>query len=376
METGSTIVAANMEDDLANELNDTLEQRNLTGSMNNYPTLQELKLPFFSECAQEEPQELLCLSKEDVIPMEIGWGYCLAGICLGRFPGVKAVEELANSWPSKPRVACHSNGLIFFRFRDRRSMLNAHAKGPYSIYQRLITLHLLTQDFSFEEQIRKDVQIWMNVSNIPMEFWNTNALGKIASRMGNPIMVDTTTYLKKKLDFARILVAVNPTKEPPLQLEILSPEGYITKLDFHYDFIPKLCLECNRNTTKYKELHPKFRMRQKLSIALSSAKCKGIYMPFKYSNINKYTVEEGEKWLNTPFIKRLLELNVTSKLISDDLKTLLKAKGIDEGKQNTWVEVCKYKVQHSNDFTEGTSTHENPAPKISDVVYLSASTNI
>ncbi|KAH6755629.1 hypothetical protein C2S53_011196 [Perilla frutescens var. hirtella] len=58
----------------------------------------------------------------------------------------------------------------------------------------------------------------MNVHNIPMEFWIANALGKISSRVGTPIMIDLTTYLKKKLNFARILIAINPTKEPSTQL--------------------------------------------------------------------------------------------------------------------------------------------------------------
>ncbi|KAH6773623.1 hypothetical protein C2S51_012027 [Perilla frutescens var. frutescens] len=234
--------------------------------------------------------------------MEIGWGYCLADICLGRFPGVNTVEDLANSWPSKPKVSCHINGLIFFRFKDRRSMLEIHGKGPYSIYKRPVILHLLTQDFSFEKLIREDIQVWVNVHNIPMEFWNTNVLGKIASRVGTPIMIDTTTYLKEKLDYARILVAIKPTNEPPMQLEILSPDGYISKLEFQYDFLPKLCLEYNR----------------------------------------------------------LLKLSVASKIIPEDLKTLLKAKGIDEGNQSTWVEVCKLKeIANSQSLEGGLSSGEN-----------------
>ncbi|KAH6802604.1 hypothetical protein C2S51_034050 [Perilla frutescens var. frutescens] len=264
--------------------------------------------------------------------MEIGWGYCLAGICLGRFPGIKAVEDLANSWPSKPRVSCHSNGLIIFRFLNRRTMMEIHGKGPYSIYKRPITLHLLTHNFSFEKLLREDIQIWVNVHNIPMEFWNAKALGKIASRMGTPIMIDTSTYIKRKLDYARVLVAINPSTEPFMQLEILSPDGF-----GHYKVTCQgekelTLVEDEQRRMKevkcrdYKTPDPIFHMRQKLIKALGSDKCKVIFMPYSITGLNKLTVEEGEKLIATPFIKRLLELKIASKDIPDDLKRMLKAK--------------------------------------------------
>ncbi|KAH6786951.1 hypothetical protein C2S52_006503 [Perilla frutescens var. hirtella] len=307
--------------------------------------VEQLKLPYFPDITYEDPKDLLCLTKEDEVPMEIGWGYCLAGICLGRFPGVKAVEDLANSWPSKPRVSCYSN---------RRTMMEIHGKGPYSIYKRPITLHLLTHNFSFEKLLREDIQIWVNVHNIPMEFWNAKALGKIASRVGTPIMIDTSTYMKRKLDYARVFVAINPSTEPPMQLEILSLDGF-----GHY----KATCQGEKETTlvgdeqrrvkegnsrEYKAPDPIFHMRQKLIKELGSAKCKGIFMPYSITELNRLTVEEGEKLLATPFIKRLLELKTASKDIPDDLKRMLKAKGIDEKQQSSWVEVSKFKSKHLN----------------------------
>lgn len=205
-----------------------------------------LKVPFIENVACKPATELIVLEKSDFSPMEESWGYCLAGVCLGRFPGYQAIEEIANSWPSKPRVACHSNGVSLFRFKNREAMLSVYERGPYSVFGRPLILHLIDPKFTFDSVVKKDVKVWVSLPNLPLELWNPMAMGKILSRIGKPIMMDTHTYQKKKPDYARVLVEIDPSIPPPVSLDFLSYNNDIISVAIDYDFVPKFCSNCNR----------------------------------------------------------------------------------------------------------------------------------
>ncbi|GJZ78394.1 zinc knuckle CX2CX4HX4C containing protein [Tanacetum coccineum] len=61
------------------------------------------------------------------------------------------------------------------------------------------------------------VPLWVKIFNVPLEAWNVEGINQIASRVGNPIIMDriTTAMCEKshgRASFARVLVEVNYVK--------------------------------------------------------------------------------------------------------------------------------------------------------------------
>ncbi|GJU06223.1 zinc knuckle CX2CX4HX4C containing protein [Tanacetum coccineum] len=62
------------------------------------------------------------------------------------------------------------------------------------------------------------VPLWVKIMNVPLEAWNTYGIMRLASSLGNPIIMDiiTTSMSEKaygRASFARVLVKVDATKE-------------------------------------------------------------------------------------------------------------------------------------------------------------------
>ncbi|GKG11131.1 RNA-directed DNA polymerase, eukaryota, reverse transcriptase zinc-binding domain protein, partial [Tanacetum coccineum] len=68
--------------------------------------------------------------------------------------------------------------------------------------------------------------LWMvRLCNVPLESWSTNSISALASRLGNPLVMDsTTTEMCKvgigRVGYARVLVEVDANKSLPDVIEV------------------------------------------------------------------------------------------------------------------------------------------------------------
>lgn len=62
-------------------------------------------------------------------------------------------------------------------------------------------LHLDKLDYS-------RIPVWIQFSDLPLELWTPEALGKLASYIGKPISTDSLTAATQILEYARVLVDV------------------------------------------------------------------------------------------------------------------------------------------------------------------------
>ncbi|GJQ94241.1 RNA-directed DNA polymerase, eukaryota, reverse transcriptase zinc-binding domain protein [Tanacetum coccineum] len=66
----------------------------------------------------------------------------------------------------------------------------------------------------------KQVPLWVRLCNVPLEAWSTNGISALASRLGNPLVMDSTTAEMYKVGigrfgYARVLVEVDANKILP-----------------------------------------------------------------------------------------------------------------------------------------------------------------
>ncbi|KAL0309285.1 UNVERIFIED_CONTAM: hypothetical protein Sradi_5870800 [Sesamum radiatum] len=139
----------------------------------------------------------------------------------------------------------HDSGWLVFRFArddDRQRIL---AGGPYFIYDRPLLLKAMPDCFEFKEDDISLTPVWAILPSLPLECWHPNALGKIGSRLGTPIAMDSLTMRMERVSYARILVEVDASKTLVDQVEFKLPNGVTRRQPVVYEYTPKFCTECN-----------------------------------------------------------------------------------------------------------------------------------
>ncbi|GKA03881.1 zinc knuckle CX2CX4HX4C containing protein, partial [Tanacetum coccineum] len=74
------------------------------------------------------------------------------------------------------------------------------------------------------------IPLWIKLCNVPLEAWTTKGLSALASRIGKPIIMDSTTASMCKIGvgrigFARLLVEVSARKALPYDIEVVYKNG-------------------------------------------------------------------------------------------------------------------------------------------------------
>ncbi|KAK4432958.1 hypothetical protein Salat_1058000 [Sesamum alatum] len=169
----------------------------------------------------------LKLDSNDLIDVQAKLGHCLVRYIVGKFPGLRAIRALAQSWGASFQQ--HVSGWLIFHFardEDRHRIL---VSGPYFIFGRPLMLKNMPDCFEFKEDDISLTPVWATLPSLPLECWNPKALGKIGSRIGTPIAMDSLTRKMKRVSYARILVEVDASKKLVDSVEFIIPNGVTRK---------------------------------------------------------------------------------------------------------------------------------------------------
>ena len=186
----------------------------------------------------------LTLGSDDLLDVRAKLGFCLVGYIAGKFPGLKAIRALSQSWGASFQQ--HESGWLIFRFAREEDSQRILAGGPYFVYGRPLLLKHMPVCFEFKEDDISLTPVWATLPSLPLECWHPNALGKIGSRLGTPIAMDTLTMKMERVSYARILVEVDASKKLKEEVEFVMPNGITRKQPVVYEFTPKFCTDCNR----------------------------------------------------------------------------------------------------------------------------------
>lgn len=193
---------------------------------------------------------------------------------------------------------------FLFKFtleEDRKMVLDL---GSVHLANKLFLI-LLWSPFS-EQQIGsiKIVPVWMILWDVPLHLWNATGFSMSASYVGKPIMTDTPTAMKIRMDYARICVEIDVNCSFPEELPF-QIENEKFKVRAEYPWKPTSCSHCK-------------------SFAHSTARC------------NSYTVQKVKtKWI--PKISNSSSMAGTSNLIdrTTSLSSIPEVEIVVENQQET-----------------------------------------
>jgi len=83
-------------------------------------------------------------------------------------------------------------------------------------------------------------QVWVQIYNLPLEYWRPRAIFSITRGIGTPLSLDDHTMKTNKSLFARVLVDINLLSSLPNQL-LVERLGFAFIADVEYEWFPPLC---------------------------------------------------------------------------------------------------------------------------------------
>ncbi|KAL0325541.1 UNVERIFIED_CONTAM: hypothetical protein Sradi_5123400 [Sesamum radiatum] len=165
----------------------------------------------------------ITLESDDLTDVRSKLGFCIVGYVAGKFPSLQAIRTLSKSWGAS--FQRHDSGWLVFRFARDDDQQRILAGGPYFIYGRPLLLKAMPDCFEFKEYDISLTPVWAILPSLPLECWHPNGLGKIGSRLGTPIAMDSLTMRMERVSYACILVVVDASKTLVDHVEFKLPNG-------------------------------------------------------------------------------------------------------------------------------------------------------
>lgn len=161
----------------------------------------------------------------------------------GQFVSNYTLTSLQKVWGVNFQSNHSGSGWFIFKFENAEDRQKVLQSGPYVVNRRTLTLEVISNTFNFEPPPEHILPIWIKMYGLPYKLWKPRKIGALACRFGTPIEVDELTFGKNLLNFVRVLVKLDISKDLPSSYVFTSPSGDF-KVRLEYENVPTLCKKC------------------------------------------------------------------------------------------------------------------------------------
>ncbi|XP_058218657.1 uncharacterized protein LOC131329517 isoform X2 [Rhododendron vialii] len=134
-------------------------------------------------------------------------------------PGGK--EKLSVSEQPVPRSSWKD------KFGDDGAYRKILENGPWHFNGRLMVLQQWYPQMELAKVGLSKVPLWIQIFNIPLEYWNGPGLSYIASAVGKPLYANEVTEANQRLSFAWVCFEVDIDSVLPESFELQFPKGLV-----------------------------------------------------------------------------------------------------------------------------------------------------
>ena len=108
-------------------------------------------------------------------------------------------------------------GLYFLKFNAEEGMQVVLENGPWLVDGKPLFIQKWEAGMCMIRPEPTKAPVWVKIMHIPLEAWNVEGISRIASMIGNPIIMDriTTAMCNRangRANFARVLVEIDAQK--------------------------------------------------------------------------------------------------------------------------------------------------------------------
>ncbi|GMI71454.1 hypothetical protein like AT3G31430 [Hibiscus trionum] len=135
------------------------------------------------------------------------WRFALVGQFLGRAPSFGALQKIAGIlWGKQGAVEVSSVGenLVVFRFVNSTVRDWVFENGPWHFQNKPLILRRWEPNLSSLDFKLDRLPVWFHLWGIPLELFSRRGLSYIASAIGCPLYMDSTTASRQRLAYAKV----------------------------------------------------------------------------------------------------------------------------------------------------------------------------
>ena len=184
------------------------------------------------------------LSREFKRKIRKPWGRAFIVKVFGRSVGLHFMQaKLLALWKPVGRLDCVNLGHGFFltRLSLGEDYENVLRKGPWFFGDHFLSIRPWEPDFKPALASVSSIAVWVRLNELPIEYYNAEALQIIGNAIGKVLRVDTFTVSETRGRFARLCVQVDVEKPLATAIMIGRLEQQIC-----YEGIHKMCFGCGR----------------------------------------------------------------------------------------------------------------------------------
>ncbi|KAI5677890.1 hypothetical protein M9H77_08840 [Catharanthus roseus] len=171
------------------------------------------------------------------------WAVCICcfvpSVSQGNFSGWFLAWVLGSCLKCSISTAQHTAYFFAYCFDSEADKQRILDGGLYMIYSRPLILKNMPNLFEYGTCTHTVVLVWVTLPSLPVDLWNAQGLGKICSKIGNPLCSDAMTGRKERIFYARVLVEVDMAKELVSKVTIKLPYGNRREQHVIYENFPK-----------------------------------------------------------------------------------------------------------------------------------------
>uniref|UniRef100_A0A803PTY7 Reverse transcriptase domain-containing protein n=1 Tax=Cannabis sativa TaxID=3483 RepID=A0A803PTY7_CANSA len=175
------------------------------------------------------------------------WNPSIVCYVLGSNPPLHILDGFANRiWKEKvDKVKLLTYGIFLIRFHSveiRDEILN----GGYIFFnKRPVIMKPWDPNTNFRREDVKQVPIWVQLEELELKYWSQKSLFKIVGQVGKPIMVDSVTKARERLNYPRVLIEVQMNQPLPDMLDFEDEFGMNVSVGINYEWKPIICSNCS-----------------------------------------------------------------------------------------------------------------------------------
>lgn len=114
------------------------------------------------------------------------------------------------------------------------------AASPYFYNNRLIYMKKWKPGMKLTREFLNSMPVWINLPNLDLDFWSTEAISRIASTLGQPLRLENL----HRISYARVLIEINIDFKFPEAIPIQCQNGNIVWQRVIYEWTPSACVNC------------------------------------------------------------------------------------------------------------------------------------
>lgn len=102
--------------------------------------------------------------------------------------------------------------------------------GPWHVEKQYLVLRKWSIDFSYGQLNLHKLPLWLKLWNIPLSYYHREGISYVASGVGRPLYMDKATARCSRLDYAKVCVEVDASKEIPERIKMRIGADLLLKL--------------------------------------------------------------------------------------------------------------------------------------------------